>query len=168
MQKSLLICFALLFTPLATADMRIEVQIPRLDVAEYHRPYVALWIEQEQRHVADITVWYDLGLADQEGEKWLKDLRQWWRRSGRGLTLPVDGISAATRPPGIHELTLGHNSAPLNDLPPGDYELLVEAAREVGGRELLRLPFSWPASQASTVTVQGTNELGQVRLALTP
>lgn len=85
MHKTVLLFCALLSGPLAAAQMDIEVQIPRLDVAEYHRPYVALWLEQDNRHAADVALWYDLKLAEQEGEKWLKDLRQWWRRSGRGL-----------------------------------------------------------------------------------
>ena len=27
------------------ADLIIKVEVPKLDVAEYHKPYVALWIE---------------------------------------------------------------------------------------------------------------------------
>ncbi|WVM88449.1 DUF2271 domain-containing protein [Halopseudomonas pachastrellae] len=83
---------------LQAAEAQLTVQIPRLDVAEYHRPYVAIWLENDAGHVADLTVWYDTQMRDDEGEKWLKDLRQWWRRSGRGLDMPIDGLSAATRP----------------------------------------------------------------------
>jgi hypothetical protein len=46
----------------------------------------------------------------------------------------------------------------------GNYTLVVEAAREVGGRELLRLPFSVPAGGAATA--QGSGELGAVRLTV--
>lgn len=152
---------------LQAADAQLTVQIPRLDVAEYHRPYVAIWLENDAGHVSDLTVWYDTEMRDDEGEKWLKDLRQWWRRSGRGLDLPVDGISAATRPPGTHELALQDLPA-FKELAPGDYELVVEAAREVGGRELLKVPFSWPVSQAADLQAQGSRELGQIRLQLTP
>lgn len=168
MHKSLTLFCALLSWPLAAAEMNIEVQVPRLDVAEYHRPYVALWLEQDNHHAADIALWYDLKLAEQEGEKWLKDLRQWWRRSGRGLDLPVDGLSAATRPPGTHRLTLDNTRLPLAELAPGNYELVVEAAREVGGREMLRLPFQWPPQATTTSNIQGDNELGRVTLTLTP
>lgn len=154
--------------PTTAARMDIAVQIPRLDVAEYHRPYVALWLEQDNRHVADVTVWYDMKLADQEGEKWLKDLRQWWRRSGRGLDLPVDGLSAATRPPGIHQLQLHSGQVPLEDLPAGEYQLVVEASREVGGREMLKLPFQWPPEETLASNAEGDSELGRVTLTLTP
>jgi hypothetical protein len=51
---------------------------------------------------------------------------------------------------------------------PGDYQLVVEAAREVGGRELLKLPFTWPVAAASEQTQNGEHELGRVTLSLKP
>jgi hypothetical protein len=169
MRKPVLLSFALLSSPLMAADLQITVEIPRLQVAEYHRPYVALWLEQpDQRHVADLAVWYDVKMKDKEGEKWLKDLRQWWRRSGRSLELPVDGVSAATRAVGRHTLTFDDSKAPLKDLPAGDYRLVVEAAREVGGRELLRIPFSWPAVQQQAHQAQGESELGAISVTVNP
>ena len=157
-----------LLSPAAfAADLDIRVEIPRLDVAEYHRHYVALWLEKpDQSHVANLAVWYDLKLKDKEGEKWLKDMRQWWRKSGRSLEMPVDGVSAATRAVGTHQLSYKGSEAPLKSLPAGDYNLVVEAAREVGGRELLRVPFTWP--QASTASAQGATELGTITLTIKP
>lgn len=85
------------------ADLGLSVEIPRLDVAEYHRPYVAIWIEQADQSVAgDLAVWYDVAKKNNEGTEWLKDMRQWWRRSGRNQQFPVDGVSGATRPAGKH------------------------------------------------------------------
>lgn len=160
---------SLLAAPVFAADLTVEVEIPRLDVAEYHRPYVALWLEKpDQQHVADLAVWYDLKMKDKEGEKWLKDLRQWWRRSGRSLELPADGISGATRAVGTHRLSFAGDDPRLQDLPAGEYRLVVEAAREVGGRELLRVPFSWPPQQTTQHQAQGNSELGTVTLQLNP
>lgn len=169
MRTSLLLPLALFCAPLLAADLQVSVEIPRLQVAEYHRPYVAIWLEHpDQSHAADLAVWYDVKMKDQEGEKWLKDLRQWWRRSGRSLQLPVDGVSAATRAVGSHTLTVDDSQAPLKDLPPGDYRLVVEAAREVGGRELLRVPFSWPATEQQTHQAQGESELGSISVTVNP
>ncbi|MCI0919397.1 DUF2271 domain-containing protein [Pseudomonas stutzeri] len=169
MRKSLLLPLALLSSPLMAAELQVTVEIPRLQVAEYHRPYVAIWLEKpDQSHVADLAVWYDMKMKDNEGQKWLKDLRQWWRRSGRSLEMPVDGISSATRAVGSHALSFDSDKAPLRDMPPGDYRLVVEAAREVGGRELLRVPFSWPASEQQSHQAQGESELGAVSLTLKP
>jgi len=50
----------------------------------------------------------------------------------------------------------------------GSYKLYVEAAREVGGRELLQIPFEWPAKSSQLLEVQGKTELGKIALQLTP
>lgn len=158
-----------LAAPAFAADVKVTVGIPRLNVAEYHRPYVALWLERpDQSFVGNIAVWYDLKLKDNEGTKWLKDMRQWWRRSGRELTMPVDGLSSATRPPGDHQVTASTAKPPFAGLPQGEYQLVIEAAREVGGREILKIPFQWPVRAAETLKVQGRDELGAVVLDLKP
>lgn len=157
---------------LAAGTMAVQVELPRLQVSEYHRPYVAVWIERADRSVpATLAVWYmtkTRGKDSDEGIEWLKDLRQWWRRTGRELSVPIDGVTGPTRPAGTHELRLAADSAPLRDLAPGAYKVMVEAAREVGGRELLSLPFDWPPSAASSTSAQGKSELGAVRLDLEP
>ncbi len=167
---SLVALTALLLSPASwAAELSLQVEIPRLTVAEYHRPYVAVWIEDSSRRSqGSLAVWYDLKMADGEGQKWLKDLREWWRRDGRGLSFPVDGVTSATRAPGRHEVTFNTDHPQLAALPPGDYLLAVEASREVGGRERLTLPFTWPPANQLSVNAQGAHELGAVRLTATP
>jgi len=155
--------------PAQAADLKVDVEIPRLNAAEYHRPYVAIWIEREDQSVAaDLALWYDVDKKDNEGTKWLKDLRQWWRRSGRDHSYPIDGVSGATRPAGRHALSFPGDTSPLAELAPGRYSLVVEAAREKGERELLRLPFTWPAAQPEHAKARGEHELGSVALDLAP
>lgn len=146
--------------------LELKIEVPRLNVSEYHRPYVAIWIQDEQGNVAvDLAVWYQSrGAGKEEGTKWLPDLRQWWRRSGRKLEDRVDAISGPTPAPGEH--TLKPSAEQLAKLAPGKYTLFVEAAREVGGREMLELPFAWPAETAATHQAQGKTELGKVTLTL--
>ena len=160
---------AALTSPVLAADLSVKVEIPRLTVAEYHRPYVAFWIEDaNQSFVKNLAVWYDVKMKNKEGEKWLKDMRQWWRKSGRELTMPVDGVSGATRAPGEHTLSFNSAKSGLDKLPAGEYALVVEAAREVGGRELIRVPFQWPAKSAQTAEAKGEHELGKISLQLKP
>lgn len=164
----LLLCLATT-APAAAADLNLTVEIPALKVAEYHRPYVAVWVEREDHSVAaNLAVWYDMKKADGEGTKWLKDMRQWWRRSGRDQTMPIDGVSGATRPAGQHQLRFTDGKPPLGTLAPGHYELVVEAAREVGGREAQRIAFDWPAKAPTHLSAKGTDELGQISLDLNP
>src|SRR5690606_29089045 len=170
MRKKLSLTACALLTGTATAaDLNVSIEIPRLDVAEYHRPYLAVWIERPDHSVAaNLAVWYDDDMAGDEGTKWLKDMRQWWRRSGRGLSMPVDGVSGATRPVGQHQLRFEAGQVPLGELDAGQYELVVEAAREVGGREVVRIPFEWPTTAARQAEASGSTELGKVRLSVRP
>ena len=159
----------LMSTPAAAADLALTVEIPAMSVAEYHRPYVAIWVERSDQTVAaNLAVWYALTGQNNEGTKWLKDLRQWWRRSGRDLTMPVDGVSGATRAPGQHAVTFSGVSGPLASLAPGSYQLVVEAAREVGGREIVEVPFTWPAQAAASANAKGSAELGAVIVNVRP
>ncbi|MDG5496304.1 DUF2271 domain-containing protein [Niveispirillum sp. BGYR6] len=158
----------LVATPAMAGEMAVTVEIPRLDVAEYHRPYLAVWVEQNDQAIANLTVRYDVQKRDNEGTKWLKDMRQWWRRSGRDQTFPMDGVSGPTLPVGEHKLSFDTAKGPLAGLKPGAYALVVEAAREVGGRELLRIPFEWPAKAAVSQSVKGSSELGTIALAIKP
>lgn len=135
----------------------IRVTIPRIKVAEYHAPYVAAWLEPEAGGAArTIFVWYDIKKKGAEpGTKWLTDLRTWWRKGGRRLKLPADGVSGATRTPGSYDIPLPAN------LPKGAYVLKVEAARETGGREIVSLPITVPGAKG---TVTGKTELGAITI----
>lgn len=136
----------------------VSVTLPRVPVAEYKRPYVAGWLEPAGGGGArTIFVWYQFRKGGNEpGSKWLSDLRSWWRKAGRTMTLPADGISGATRGPGTYAVPIPAGIAP------GDYVLHVEAARENGGRELVSVPIRLPGG-----TSRGTGhaELGAVVVA---
>lgn len=77
-------------------------------------------------------------------------------------------LSAATRPVGRHPLKFDSSQPPLADLAAGDYRLMVEASREVGGRELLQIDFQWPPAQAVELSASGERELGALSLKLKP
>jgi len=151
--------------PATAQTLNVSVAIPRLPVAEYHRPYVAIWLEKEGAAPRTLSVWYDVDKAKGEGTKWLRDVRQWWRASGRSMSFPADGITGATRAPGDQKIAFTTGKGPLGQLSPGSYTLVVEAAREVGGRELVRLPFNWPPKPGAVFRAKGSSELGAVSLS---
>lgn len=149
--------------PLPSGDLTVSIGIPRISSASYHRPYVAVWIERpDESAVRTLSVWYDTGLPAGEGKDWLRDVRTWWRKDGRNLTLPADGVSGPTRAPGSQTVTIP--ASRLRDLPAGNYVLAVEAARELGGREIVRVPFRLGA--ANTASGTGDSELGAVRVTV--
>ncbi len=154
-------------TPALAADLTVTLEVPTIRTAAYHRPYVAVWIEQpDQTAVRTVALWYEAGATargEGDGEQYLKDLRTWWRKGGRAMTLPIDGVTSPTRAPGRQ--TVSVSAARLASLPAGQYNLVVEAAREQGGREVVRVPFTWGGA-ANTASAAGTTELGAVRVAV--
>lgn len=154
--------------PALSAELTLKLQLPRMDIAEYHRPYVAAWIEKaaDQSYAGNVALWYDLKKRDNGGAKWLKDMRSWWRKSGHD-TAVVDGVTGATRTAGDHVLNLLDSRA-VAALAPGQYEVVVEAARENGGREVVRVPFDWPVKKAQAAKAQGQGELGTVSIDAKP
>ena len=159
---------AVVAVPALSAEATLKIALPRLDIAEYHKPYVAAWIEKtsDQSFAGNVALWYDVNKRNNGGAKWLKDMRSWWRKSGHDAPA-VDGITGATRTTGEHAINLLDSKA-VAALPPGQYEVVVEAARENGGREVLRVPFEWPLKKAQSAKAQGQGELGTVAIDAKP
>jgi hypothetical protein len=159
----------------SAATLTVDLSLPESPSGlGYDRPYLAVWVEraQDQTVAGTLAVWYDLRLRNNLGQTWLRQLRTWWRKTGESLTLPADGVSGATRPAGRHVLRYEADHAALAQLPQGDYALVVEVARERGGRDLVRAPFHWPGrattAVAQTSHTQGAAELGDVLVRITP
>lgn len=102
------------------------------------------------------------------GARWMNGVREWWADSGHTLKFPVDGLTSASRPAGTYELTFESTDPKLAALPPGQYLLVVEAAREHGGDETVTIPFSWPLNPGQTGQASGKSELGAVELKVLP
>jgi hypothetical protein len=137
----------------AASKMTIDVTIPELNVNPYHRPYVAVWLEDvDRKYVTTIALWAD----DME---WYKDLRQWWRKAGRSQQ-PFDGVTGATKKPGKYKISWSGQDAFGKSIVPGQYLLKIEASREEGGREFIKTKIT--IDQQSHITLQGNHELGPI------
>jgi hypothetical protein len=170
MKRPLLIALCALLTPAASAaELRVEFELPQINASDYRRPYVALWLERPDNSVAaNLAVWYDVRMRNDEGTTWLKDVRMWWRRIGRDTEVPVDGVTSATRNPGVHKLAFTNGSEPLGELATGEYRLVIEASREHGGREVVTVPLQWPPAGNQQHTASGEREIGRVAVELIP
>ena len=171
--KKLLLGTALLLATQANAlDLSLDITIPDIKSSEYHRPYIAVWVEDgEGKLVEHLSLWYFIkGKADnpQEGLKYLKELRNWWRKGGRSLKLLPDAITGATRKPGKHTIDIKADDPRLAKLKDGSYTLKVEAAREEGGTENVAIPFTLPIKDKTEASAAGKSELGDFHLTLTP
>ncbi len=149
-----------LAAPAMAETIDLSVTLPRMTTAEYHKPYVAIWLEKAGAPARTLSIWYDTGKRNNSGTKWLRDVRSWWRESGRTMRFPADGVSGATRAPGPQRVSL-----PVGPLAPGAYTLVIEAAREAGGREAVRVPFNWNGTRAAGRGA-GQAELGAVSLTV--
>ena len=77
-------------SPAIAGTMTVQIEIPKLNVAEYHKPYVAIWIEDANgKAVKTLDVWHQMK-GREDGRKWLPDLRGWWRKAGRSMKMPAN------------------------------------------------------------------------------
>ena len=134
--------------------------MPDIATVSYKRPYVAVWLENDQRKaVATLEFW----AAEDD---WYKDLRAWWRKAGRYLGEQADGISSATRPAGVHRFSWKPSEAQLSA---GDYQLHIEVSREHGGRSHLRQAITLgPQAFEHSQTNADQREIGPTRIRFTP
>lgn len=159
-----LIVSAVLLAPNAAsaAEARVTVEVPRISASTYRKPYVAVWIEDANgKQVRTLKVFYD---QHKVGARWLPELKTWWRRGGRAMDLPADGLSSPTRAPGRYTIS----ADALERLAPGKYSIAVEASREEGGRELVKVPFTWRPGARSSASASGKRELGRISVSITP
>lgn len=167
LQLTLPLALCGLVTPQAawSIDANLYVELPRAT----HRPYVGIWIEtaSDKSFVTNVAAWYDKHKGVARNKQWMEDMRQWWRKTGGLSSTAMDGATGASRGAGVHSIDL--TTARISSvLKPGDYEVVVEAVREHGGHDILRMPLAWPPSSKADTTVQGKRELGRVRLTVGP
>jgi hypothetical protein len=141
-------------------EISIELALKQQS-GEYHRPYVASWIESSKgKSVRTLLLW-------REQAKWLKDIRRWWRKAGRKDAALVDGITSATRAAGKFKMSFIAQDDNKINLNKGQYTLFIEVVRENGGRAIIRQPFSLNGNK-ETFTLAATNETDQIKFSVNP
>ncbi|MEM1147289.1 MAG: DUF2271 domain-containing protein, partial [Pseudomonadota bacterium] len=142
-------------------EFAVSINIPDLDVANYERPYVAVWIADTRRTLIRVLL-----LAGDE-PRWIEENYFWHRRFGRKAGSLVDAVSEPTRRPGNYTLLWDgrdHNGAVVPD---GEYVLHVEAAREHGGHQHESLSFMLSADPI-VLNYEAGEELGPVTMTFGP
>lgn len=141
-----------------SGDIRFE--LPRIHVANARRPYVALWIQNDERKVVKHLLL--LGDSDQ----WMRENRLWWRLAGRRDDSLLAGFARPTRRAGQYDLHWNGLDDYGKPLSAGDYALVLEVSREHGGREVLRIPFT-PSRALNLTKKKGKTEIGFLTFQLT-
>ncbi|SBS29783.1 hypothetical protein MAQ5080_01501 [Marinomonas aquimarina] len=134
-------------------SVQVDFEIPRPDAERYAKPYVAIWAEngRESEH---LLIWHLQG----EKDKWLSDLRRWWRKIGR-YDHHVDGLTGATKGAGHYSETFDVNDNW------DKFTLYLEAARENGGRSLVKSKIDLSKGQ-SEYRIPAEDELGDILITI--
>jgi thiamine biosynthesis lipoprotein len=134
------------------AGFQVNVQVAlktHTGAREVYRPYVAVWIEDEQRQVVrTLTVWG-------QDERWQRRMGTWWRQI-RDVGAPYS-VTRATRAPGAYEVVWNGADDSGRRLPAGNYTVRVEICREHGGHVVAAASIACGAEPV-TVTLAETAE----------
>lgn len=148
----MLVLATLLFSSQAAANkLTVDFELPTFDTADYHKPYVAIWVESKEQKET-LLLWH---LKKRKQDKWLVDIRRWWRKLGRYDETP-DGVTGATKGPGKYSETFE-----IKDL--DKFTLLIEVVREDGGRSLLKQKIDFNDAKQS-YRIKASKELGNVNI----
>jgi hypothetical protein len=141
-------------------EVAIDFSINDPGEGRYHRPYVAVWIEDADGNaVRSLSLWVQ---TSGRGPRWIPDLKRWYRkeiarRKASGGDL-IDVISSATRMPGKYSLVWNGRNDDGELVPSGTYSVCIEAAREHGTYQLIRQDFNF-GSQTFQKDLPGNIEI---------
>lgn len=112
-------------------ELAITLTLPENKARGYRRPYVAIWIETSKLAlVRTVVLW---GAE----RRWLGEMTHWTEASGYdGRT--THATTRATRAPGEYTVVWDGLDDQGNAVPPGEYIVCVEVAREHGGHTIAR------------------------------
>jgi thiamine biosynthesis lipoprotein ApbE len=122
-------------------EIKFEINSAESKTRSYRRPYVAVWVEDEQgKVVRNLIVWVSMGGAGPD--RWLPDLKRWYKaeRARRDIdgTDTVHTIGRSTRPPGEYSVVWNGLDDDKQPVPPGKYTIFIETAREHGTHQSIR------------------------------
>lgn len=149
-------------TKAAPMDLLINLELARLDDPRYRRPYVAVWVEdQDHFPVRTIALWF-------QKPRWLSDLKAWYhadqiRNLAEGTDLSTT-VSSATRSPGKYTLRWDGKDNAGKPVKPGKYTVFIEAAREHGTYGLIKQEISWDGKTPAQFTAKGNTEIASASL----
>lgn len=121
-----------------THEVVIDFEVAEPEEAKggrYRRPYVAVWIEDSKGFPArTLTLW--IGMGGSGPDRWLSDLRRWYRPDEQRELVEKKNMvyktARPTRSPGKYSLIWDGKDDNGKPLPAGDYTVYLESAREHG------------------------------------
>jgi hypothetical protein len=101
----------------------------------FKNPYIAVWIEDPAgNEVRTVSLNYQRG----KGDRWLDELRRWYRAEQAAGKDLIDTYSSATRQPGDYKVVWDGRNSSGEPAAAGTYFVCIEASREKGPYSLIR------------------------------
>jgi thiamine biosynthesis lipoprotein len=141
------------------AGFRVEIalQIPEQAVANYRRPYVAVWISDSERRLVRTL------LVVGPEARWRESNYVFWRRFERMAPEAVHAMARPTRAPGRYDVIWDGRSDSGQPAPLGRYTLTIEASREHGEHSIQTILLDIGATPFDA-NAEASQELGPTRV----
>ncbi|MEW4486514.1 DUF2271 domain-containing protein [Thalassoglobus sp. JC818] len=153
-----------------TNGLFVDFSLPRQSGGRYRRPYVAVWLEDQDGYPVKTSVLWMM--KTQPGPRWYRDLTRWYRsdRLRRIVeeTNLIETTSSATRGAGEYSAHFDGTDNLGKKLPPGQYTLCLEAAREHGTYQIIRKSVQLGSDPIDIQKLEGNQEIDQVSYRYVP
>jgi hypothetical protein len=146
-------------------ELAVDLEIAEQQGGRYHRPYVAVWIEDTAgKPVRTLSAWVN---TTGRGPRYIRELRRWIsaardEQDAGGPDL-VATVSSATRLPGQYTVTWNGRDDRGNAVEQGTYRVVIEAAREHGTYQLMQQELALAAKPVAA-DLPGNEEIGRARV----
>ncbi|MFL5620766.1 MAG: DUF2271 domain-containing protein [Gemmatimonadaceae bacterium] len=146
-------------------ELAVDLEIAPQQGYRYHRPYVAVWVEDAGGHpVRTLSAWVN---TSGRGPRYIRELRRWFsmerdQEDAGGPNL-IATVSSATRLPGQYTLTWNGRDDRGNVVDQGGYRVLIEAAREHGTYQLMQQDLTL-GTKPVAADLGSNEEIGRARV----
>lgn len=142
-------------------ELAVDLEIAAQEGGRYHRPYVAVWIEDEAgRPVRTLSLWVN---TTGRGPRYIRELKNWIFAQRDQQAELVSTVSSATRLPGRYSVTWDGRDDNKKPVEQGTYRVHIEAAREHGTYQLMQQDMSF-GTKPIAVDLPGNTEIKGARL----
>ncbi|MDB4890109.1 MAG: hypothetical protein JWL61_1964 [Gemmatimonadetes bacterium] len=146
-------------------ELAVDLEIAAQGGFRNHRPYVAVWIEDEAGHpVRTLSLWVN---TSGRGPRYIRELKSWIfaqrdQQAAGGPDL-VSTTSSATRLPGRYSVTWDGRDDNKKPVEQGTYRVHIEAAREHGTYQMMQQDMTL-GSKPLAIDLPGNVEIKGARL----
>ena len=142
-------------------ELAVDFQIAQPGGGRYHRPYVAIWVEDSSgKAVRTLSLWVN---NSGRGPRYIRELRRWISSESAGASNLISTVSSATRLPGKYSVTWNGRDDAGRPVEQGKYRLLIEAAREHGSYQLIQQDLTLTTTPKA-IDLEGNEEIAGARV----